>query len=84
MRLGQLVALVATTLTAGTVAATPAGATHGGSDGASCVAWFVGEVPAGHRGEVISYGAATIRPFGSVVVSNQATSPRDDCIEFDV
>lgn len=64
--------------------AAPAAATHGGSDSASCVAWFVGAVPESLRGEVISEGAHLLQPFGVLAVSAQAGSPRYDCIDFRV
>lgn len=81
----RLIAGVLSTGAAVGAMAVPAAATHTEPDPrGSCVSWFVANVPPGHRGEVISFGAHTLQPFGRDIVSAQARSPRGNCIHFPV
>lgn len=58
------------------------------SANSSCVAKFVNALPAGSRGEVVSFGAQdpALHPFGKNVVSQQAQrhgGSEDPCLVFD-
>ena len=85
MRGSRLAAGVAASALVALGAPASASATHaGGSDSASCVAWFVHMIPPGARGQVISVGDQDpqLHPFGRNAVSQQARAPCDNCIVF--
>ena len=82
MRLGRIVAGVAVATLATASHTARAGATHGGSDNASCVAYFVTGISPGARGAFLSATGAqnpAFHPFGANVVSEQASSDRESC-----
>lgn len=78
--------MVATGVAVGVLAVvqspTVAGATHGGGDNASCVAYFVTGISPGERGPFLSETGAQnpfFHPFGANVVSTQARSDPGAC-----